>query len=113
MLSQKFRISDRKVFDLLKQKGKSVGTSKFVFVYMSDSALENSKFGVIASKKISKLAVTRNRIRRIIYAALDKYVNDIKVNIYGLFIVRTDFSETKSTEVEKEIESVFKKSGII
>lgn len=65
------------------------------------------KLGVIVSKKVSKKAVDRNRIKRIIHEG----VKDIIVN-FGkpmIIIVKSNISDLKMSEVKQEIESCLNK----
>ena len=108
MLASKYKIRDREIFDELKSKGKKITKPDFLFVYLEDESLKESKFGIIVTKKINNKAVIRNRIKRVIYAALEKEIDKLERNIYGLFVVRRDISEMKSKEFQEDVDKIFK-----
>lgn len=68
-LAKKNRLKSRKEFDRVFKKG---GTIKgdFLFLKFIKSGSLNSRFGVIVPSKIIKLAVERNKIKRLILEAI-------------------------------------------
>lgn len=66
------------------------------------------KVGVSVSKKISKKAVVRNKIRRRAYSALREIFKEIKPGMY-LLIARSGVEKTKGDSLREELVSLFKK----
>jgi ribonuclease P protein component len=62
MLSKKYKIS-KKLFEEVFVKGKSVKTDFFLLKYKNNEE-KTSRVSVVASKKIFKTAVSRNKIKR-------------------------------------------------
>lgn len=64
---------------------------------------EEKKIGVIVSKKISKSAVVRNKIRRVIYEGARKYWEKWPEGTWGLFLVKKQILDRKTKEIYEEI----------
>ena len=101
MLAKKFRLP---IQDWLKQR-KRITTRKsdFFIIKKSDNNLAFSRFGVVISKKVSKSAVKRNKIKRIIFdfIRLNKLYeitgNDVVINVLP------PAAKLKKEEIEKEL----------
>lgn len=64
----------------------------------------NSDFAVIVGVKVQKSAVKRNRIKRIIRAALTQLLPTLPHPIHCLIIVKKDCSMKKASDMIKELE---------
>ena len=107
MLKRENRIRLKKEFTEIKNKGRVLYSPFFGWLtYKENDDLK--KFGFIVSKKISKKAVDRNRIRRIlseiIRKNLDKFQNGTRV----VFLTKKEILGKKYDEVEKEIFKLLK-----
>ncbi|NLE07232.1 MAG: hypothetical protein GX627_01285 [Parcubacteria group bacterium] len=106
MLPKKQRIP-RKMFPLLSSKeGTTLENELFNFKFVF-SKEPNSRFCFSVSKKISKSAVVRNRIRRTSYRILSKKIDDIKVGIIAVF--RFKKLPKNNDEIESNITLILKK----
>lgn len=63
-----------------------------------------SQYIIVVGKKIQKSAVKRNRIKRIIRAALAEILPTIASPIYCLIVVKKDCSRKKTQDMIKELE---------
>lgn len=112
MLSQKFRLAKREDFKKVFQKGKKDFNVFFGLRYLINN-LENCRFAVVVSTKVSKKAVIRNKLKRqtreIIKSVLDKFDNnfDIIVNILPK-AVDGDYHQ-----LEKELLTILKKNKLL
>jgi len=102
VLKRENRIRLKKEFTEIKNKGRVLYSPFFGWLtYKENDDLK--KFGFIVSKKISKKAVDRNRIRRIlseiIRKNLDKFENGTRV----VFLVKKEILNKKMIDIEKEI----------
>lgn len=111
MLAKRFRLQ---IQDWLKNKknlpaGRQEITSRrsdFFIIKISANSLDFSRFGVIISLKVSKSAVKRNKIKRIIYDFI-RLNNLYKVG--GRDVVITVLSATaklERSEIEKQLNSL-------
>jgi len=62
-----------------------------------------AKFGIVVSKKISKKAVERNRIRRKIYKEAGEILGKIKGGLSVIFLVKKAILEASDEEIGKEV----------
>lgn len=107
MLKRENRVRSKKEFAEIKNEGRVLYSPLFGFLnYKKDDDLK--KFGFIVSKKISKRAVDRNKIRRILSEIvrknLDKFQNGTRI----IFLTKKEILNKKTKEVEKEVEKFFK-----
>lgn len=122
MLKKINRISSRKEFAEVKEKGEMVATSLFSIVWMKteirDEILDfreeknkdknkNRKFGAIISKKISKKAVERNRIRRRLMEAVRLNMDIFPEGFRGIFLVKKNILDKSEMEIEKCLKKLF------
>ncbi len=104
MLSKKYRISSS--FFLKKRRVVKKFSFDFltVYVYDKEDNSKNDSFAVIVSKKISKKAVRRNYLRRIIYYSIRKAIKNMDRDkyYYIVFSLRKD-DESIYEKIEKEV----------
>jgi len=99
------RISSRKEFGEIKNKGKLIGSPIFgVLVLKKEDDLK--KFGFIISKKISKRAVDRNKIKRRMAEVLRKNLEKFEAGTRMVFLVKREILNKKIEEIEKEINNL-------
>lgn len=74
----------------------------------------NTRFGVVVSKKVSKSAVTRNRIRRRVYEWIRLNLDRIEPENLILIFAHTDaIAKLKYPELSDQLEQLFVKAGIV
>lgn len=107
MLSQKNRISNRRLIDKLNKEGKAYKTSHFVFKFLPSHS-EDSKFAAVISKKCIPTSVGRNRLRRQITESLRLRQNLLKKPIVCLIILKKESPESlKYSIIEGQIKEFF------
>ena len=62
-----------------------------------------AKFGIVVSKKISKKAVERNRIRRKIYREVGEILPKINKELRVVFLVKKAILEASDEEIKREV----------
>jgi ribonuclease P protein component len=73
-----------------------------------------TKFGVIVSKKISKSAVVRNRIRRRVYEWIRLNIDRIEIESLNLIWVNNEVVATMPhQDLKDQLEDIFVKAGLI
>jgi len=102
MLKKINRLSKRSEFDEVKNKGELKQYPLFGFLYLKMEDKEK-KFGFIISKKISKRAVDRNRIKRLMTEVLRMNLEKFEDGIRGIFLVKRNILGMGWEEVEKEV----------
>lgn len=101
MLAKGSRLSSRKEIEEIKRVGKYWSTPLLGMLVQQE--VKEKKIGVIISKKISKKAVERNRIRRLIMDGVRKTFNDWPDNTRIMFLVKVMANNKKGVEIEREL----------
>lgn len=91
MLKRKYLINKHQ-FDLIYKKGKSKNANYLYIKYLPNRK-EYSQFGIVVSKKNVKLAVNRNRLKRIIKSEIFNHIDDIKKGYFFVIILKNNSSE--------------------
>lgn len=107
MLQKTKRISQKKEFDELRKSGKIVHTPLFGFLWQIKPDKE-VRFGFVVSKKISKRAVDRNKIRRRLAEVLRENWQQFGVGTRGIFLVKKRILEATVEEIREEVIKVSK-----
>ena len=108
MLKKVNRISKRSEFDEIRKNGKMLGFSRFFGMVMVDKKDDELKFGVVISKKISKKAVERNKIKRRLMEVLGRNLDKFEKGKRILFLVKKEALEASVDDFEEEINKVLK-----
>jgi ribonuclease P protein component len=58
----------------------------------------DARFGIVAAKKVLKLAIARNRAKRLIRAWLNECADELNPNLDYVFIVRADILNASKTD---------------
>ena len=108
MLPKSKRLSTE-TFKKIIEKGQSFH-SPFLIIRVYKNA-KQSHFGVSVPKKVSKLAVSRNKIKRQIYSMVTKL--NVKEGLEVIIIVKVGFEKLSFIEMKEELEKIFVKSGLL
>ena len=107
MLKRENRIRSKKEFFEIKNKGRVSYSPFFGWLFNKEND-ELKKFGFIVSKKISKKAVDRNRIRRILSEIIRKNLDKFENGTRLVFLTKQEILGKKTEEVESEIKKFLK-----
>ncbi|MFA6250917.1 MAG: ribonuclease P protein component [Candidatus Shapirobacteria bacterium] len=109
MLKKKNRLRKKKDFEKIKRLGEWIRTPIFGALWLKEMA-EEMKFGMVVSKKVSKKATERNKIKRIL-ARLIKNKEDCWKDQKGmvLILVRQSILNKSYDEISKEVEKVWER----
>ena len=103
--------SDKKIRYLLRY-GKKIWSRSFSLIYLDNPENIAPQFTVIVSKRISKKAVTRNTIKRLLTECIrQEFLTGIPVGISAVIIVKSEIIGLNYQELKKELALVFKKIG--
>jgi ribonuclease P protein component len=100
----------RKMFPLLSNGAKVFKNNLFSLKFAFQDGAD-SRFCFSVSKKISKSAVVRNRLRRAGYRLLKKHLSEIKPKILANFSFKV--VPKNDEEIIKNLESILKESKLI
>ena len=115
MISRRHRFHGHNSLDFLYRNGKTV-RADFLSLRFVKSKSDDYRLSVIVSKKVSKSAVVRNRIRRRIYEVVriikkesnKTWLIDMAITVFDQSIANIDHKE-----LDKLIKSLLKKAQII
>ncbi|HEB14074.1 MAG TPA: ribonuclease P protein component [candidate division WWE3 bacterium] len=115
MLPKKNRLSSDFDFRRVRRFGKGYPTPFFsVFVLHDDKDPKAPpRFGFVASTKISKRAVKRNRIKRILRNEISKLLPDISPGVLVSFWVRPKALEAPPDKLRLKVRETLKKAQIL
>ena len=111
MLPEKNRLKTDYDFRRIKQKGNAVHTHHFTLLYyLRDSQFATpSRIGFIASKKLDKRAVKRNRARRLMREVIRDYLGKIKQGYDIILIARPPIKDADYKEVNASFNKILPK----
>lgn len=102
----KTKRADKKTIDQVFSAGKYINSPTLTLKYILKNK-GTSRISVIVPKSAARLAVKRNRLRRLGYKALQKVLGQWPRGIEGAFIFKK--YEDDSIKIEKEIEIILGK----
>jgi len=86
-----------------------VNSPVFSLRFSDETAFDRPHIAVSVSKKISKSAVVRNRVRRRIYSILYPLLSKLSPRAY-LFVVKSGVEKLKADALKSEIEKILRES---
>lgn len=112
MLPKKHRLSKHADVNTTTAKGRSFFSKSFVLKFAVSSKITTPLLTVIVSTKVSKSAVVRNRLKRIVRDQIHKALETIKPGAYVIIIKKSALLVT-SAELRDELIKSLEKSKII
>ena len=109
-MQKKYRLSGRKTFNYLLNKGTSVPAKALVLIYAPSKYAKH--VGFIVSKKIGN-AVVRNRTRRRLKEAFRSIIDDVKDYTNYIIIARSGIEELDFLEIKQALTGVLKKANLL
>lgn len=116
MLPRKHRLPLRTDLVYVQEKGKIFQGRLFSLLISRQASVDRnqpSRFGFIISTKIHKKATKRNRARRLLTEAIRPLLSEIKPGFAVVFLVKRAIVGKELVEIKREVEELFKKSGLI
>jgi ribonuclease P protein component len=101
-LKKSLRLKKKKDIQAVKQKGEIYHTPLFSVLYLENKN-DGPKFGFVVSKKIDKIAVKRNKIRRQLAEAVRKLMPKLRQDIFALFLVKSKIKLADFDQIKKNI----------
>ena len=100
-------------FQSIYQQGNYFASQTLILRALPEANCQSVKFGISISRKISKKAVIRNRIKRQIRTALHCLLPSLCANWMIIIVVRPSALECKTEHFLRELEQLFIQSGIL
>ena len=112
MLPKINRIRKKKDFEGIFKNSKSFKNNLFIFKVAKNN-LDISRFGFVVSKKVSKKAVVRNKIKRRLVDAIKGEIKKIKTGIDIILITLPGIEKKEFSEIKETVREVLNKAGLI
>lgn len=114
MISGQHRFHGSGSLRFVHARGKIVRGPFFGLRYIYNSRRDVYRAAVVVSKKVSKSAVVRNRIRRRLYEALREHEPAVDKPYDMVFLVYSDkLADMPSTKLKKQVKDAMERAGII
>ncbi|HSX41112.1 MAG TPA: ribonuclease P protein component [Candidatus Saccharimonadales bacterium] len=112
MLASQYRLKKSREITRVLQRGvfKSVGVMTIKF---HKNGQDFSRVAIVVSKKVSKKAVVRNKIRRRISGVLEDKWGTVAGGYDIVMVVREDISELAAPQLASRVVSLFERSQIV
>lgn len=113
MLKKSQRINKTRELQKVYRLGRNIHTSTLVikFVQQSNPAFQ-SRVGLVVSKKVSKKAVERNRIKRVLREEMRKIINSLDKGDY-MIVVKPNTSALTNELLRQSLHKALKKGLLI
>ena len=108
MLAKKYRLPKG-----TRMKNGNTSSSRFFLLKTEKNNERFSRFGFVVSKKISKSAVIRNRIKRQIRRCVEENLNNIIKGVDMLFIARKESIKKTTEEICLSLGKILEKEKLI
>lgn len=112
MLPKENRLKKEREFKEVFREGSGVKDG-FLFLKFKKNKLDKTKFGFIVSRKVSKKAVVRNKVKRRLREMVRKRLPRIVPGIEGVLMTRPGIEEKNFAEVEESLDRLFRKAKIL
>lgn len=110
MLPKVNRLTEKSDFDRAVRDGRVFQSQSFGLAVLEEKDFgAPPKFGFIISNKISKKAVDRNRVRRIMRDVVRKSLDLIPSGYIFIFLAKKSIIERSALELRRELEEILRK----
>jgi len=118
VLPKQYRLHDYQEIERVKKEGKLSQSPLFGVLILEKTGQSVSlsvppRFAFIVSKKVSIKATERNRIKRVLSESVRSLLPAIKPDIDGIFLGKRGIIGKKRTEIEPELENIFRKAKLL
>jgi ribonuclease P protein component len=101
---------DRSDFTTVFETRKVYSSSHFTFRFAPVRSWDEFGVSVVVSKKVEKLAVHRNRVKRRAYYALKVISENLEKPFKGIFVMKKSVREMDFYDLELELQNLIKNS---
>lgn len=112
MLQRAYRLRKQRDFSRVFHRGRTEHAPAFTIKYHPNRAGRN-RVAVVASTKVAKRAVLRNRTRRRFYACLQRLWPELESGFDIIILVRRQALDLRGRELERQLRSCFRRAGIL
>jgi ribonuclease P protein component len=111
MLPRKRRVSKKQFPRSF--SGQAIKTDIFLMRFVKQKNSFGTRFSCVVSKKIAKTSVSRNKLRRRFYTALEKFLSDIKPGYLVIFHPSKESLNVSQVRISENIKDSLKKANLL
>lgn len=113
MFNRSHRFHGHNSLNFTYKQGKAVRSQAITLRYAKNTRRDTYRVAVVVSKKVSKSAVTRNRIRRRVYEAVRAYAPAIHEPYDLIYMVYSeDVATIPAAQLQSTVAGLLNKAGI-
>ena len=113
MLPKENRLSNKIDFEKVKRMGNKASGKSLMILTLSRGDDKVSRFGIVVSKHVSKRAVDRNRVKRLLRESIMSVISKVSSGYDVVIIARQNIMSLDFSEVNNDLNNVFQKARII
>jgi ribonuclease P protein component len=114
MISRRYRFHGHNSLQHVYSRGKMVRGQSLALKYLSNPRRQHFRQAVVVSRKVSKSAVVRNRIRRLLYEVV-RLLSSRFDGVYDMVLLVYDaaLADLPAAKLALEVEKIYERAGII
>jgi len=115
VLPNNARLRQRQRFPLIYHKGQRL-TSPLLVLYwiqIPEDEVQQGQWAIVVSKKVSRQAVVRNRIKRLIRSSLRTFLLDLDSGYWGIIIARSSILKVDWQRICGDLTTLFQGAGLL
>lgn len=112
MLPKENRLKKEKEFEAVFKGGRTI-KGKYVFLRYLINGTDKTRIGFVVSKKISKLAVVRNKVKRRMRDIVRLKRNELKEGLSIVVVSLPSITKMTYKEIKEDLENLLNKGEII
>jgi len=112
VLPKENRLKKKKDLERVLKEGQTLKEG-FLLLKILENDIAKRRFAFVVSKKISKKAVLRNKVKRRLREIVRQRLKEIKKGIDGVFIALPGIEKENFSQIEKMVKKLFKKANIL
>ncbi len=113
MLPKEHRLSNEHDFGIVKTRGRSFFGKLFSVRILVHKSKRPARFGFVVSTKVSRRAVDRNKMKRMLREIVRKHLEDFSFGFDCVIFVKKSMIEASLFQVESEMMNIFERAGIL
>jgi ribonuclease P protein component len=112
MLSAENRLKKERDFERVFKEGKA-WRGELVFLKWLGNGLDASRFGFIVSRKVSKKAIVRNKLKRRLRQIARTRMSELKKGVDIVVVARPGLESKNFAATKEIINELFRKAGLL
>jgi len=111
VLPKKYRLKKKKEFERVFKKGKAK-KKDFLFIKFVKNDQNATRFGFVVSKKISKKAVVRNKVKRRLREAAREMLSEIKPGYDVVIVAQKGIEKQDFFQIKNQLKQLLRKINL-